>query len=258
MRNRAGGYVLGISLLLAACSDTTGGSSLGQGAESSASTGTNTAPRTTHSQQPSASTAPSTDLSSQDIRALPSTHVGAGIPLGPPPRIPWSEPVGNGPRVIHPAVNPVDDAPQLAVRLRRPDTAPRNSNCWSLVDRDDAGSLWTRCYLWGRRPADGLYRPVLSPDGRWAVDLIFTGGTVQLDTRTGRAVSRTRFAGRAQQVAFEDRDHYLVVLTAETAADAFPIEQWIVRCDVRGSCERAINVVLIDEYSTLGFVRSRP
>jgi hypothetical protein len=258
MRIRASGYVLGVSLLLAACSGTTGESSLRQGAANSASTGTNSAPRTTQSQQPSASTGPSTDLGSQDIRALPSTHVGAGIPLGPPPRIAWSEPVGNGPRVIHPAVNPVEDATQLAFRLRRPDTAPRNSNCWSLVDRDDAGSLWTRCYLWGRRPADGLYRPVLSPDGRWAVDLIFTGETVQLDTRTGRAVSRTRFAGRAQQVAFEDRDHYLVVLTAETAADAFPIEQWIVRCDVRGSCERAINGVLIDAYATLGLVRARP
>jgi hypothetical protein len=74
----------------------------------------------------------------------------------------------------------------------------------------------------------------------------------------GRAVSRSRYAGRAQQVAFEDRDHYLVVLTAETAPDAFPVEQWIVRCDVRGSCERAINGLLIDEYATLGFVRSRP
>ncbi len=126
------------------------------------------------------------------------------------------------------------------------------------MNRDGAGPLWTRCYLWGKRPGDGLYGPVLSPDGRWAVDLIFTGGTVQLDARTGRAVSRTGYAGRAQEVAFEDRDHYLVVLTAETAPDAFPVEQWIVRCDVRGPCERATDVVLINEYATLGFVHSRP
>lgn len=256
MRNRACGCVLAI-WLLAACSDTTDGPRPDQAADNSASTDMDAAPRAKNSKQPTAPSGPAPDLSSQDIRALPSRDVGASLPLGPPPRIPWSEPTGDGPRLVHPAVNPVGDASQVAVRLRRPAGAPRNSNCWSLVRRDDAAPLWTRCYLWSKHPADGLYGPVLSPDGRWAVDLLFTGGTVQLDTRTGRAVNRIGYAGRAQKVAFEDRDHYLVVLTSETPRDAFPSEQWIVRCNVRGSCERATDIVLINEYDTLGFVRSR-
>jgi hypothetical protein len=216
-------------------------------------------PSPTRAHQPAAPS-PAGGPKGQDLKDVPVRDVGAAIPRGAPPRIPWSEPPragGSGPRIVHRAVDPVGGTGSSDMVLRRPDEAPRGSNCWTLVRRVDLVPRWARCYTWGNRPADGLAAPVLSAGARWAVDLLFTGETVQLDARTGKVVRRVSYPGRAQAVAAEDRDHYLVVVTRETSPDAFPVEEWIVRCDVGGSCERATDIVLVRAYATLGFVRPR-
>lgn len=110
--------------------------------------------------------------------------------------------------------------------------------------------MWTMCYRWGKRPAYDPERPVLSPNGRWAVDLSYLGETIVFDARSGRAVARVRHAGRAQDVAFEDSAHYLVVLTHEPHPDAWP-DQWIARCDMQGQCERTTPVIVVRSYDML-------
>ena len=139
MRNRAGGYVLGISLLRAACSDTTAGCSpSGRGPDAAHRPArTSSRPRPPHSQPQEPSRLPRTgdDRSPRRGRSAPfrSAHVGAGWSRrdgAARPRHPV-ERTGRSPvrgvthrEAVEPGATDADAAVASGLRLTRP-LAPR-------------------------------------------------------------------------------------------------------------------------------------
>lgn len=136
------------------------------------------------------------------------------------------------------------------VLFGRPTFTPKAETCFSLFASDSTRPTWSRCYRWGKRPADGFYGYSMSRDGRFLATMVLND-LVIVNGRTGDPERRVRFDDRPQDVALEDSRHLLVVLSRDEAD--WPVS-WVVRCTFDLECERATEEFHVSAYDTVRFL----
>lgn len=142
-------------------------------------------------------------------------------------------------------------------------TQQLDANCLDAVDLATSALVWRHCYEVGDVPYGNL-SPTFSPDGRHLLVTVVDittgdpGYLVALDASTGTVTGRFDMGpydgddyGHRHgpvDVVFEDNQHFLAVVADRTAAasgrtTSNAAEIAIVRCDVKGGCELATQVV---------------